>query len=125
MVLGLTGRASSKLANLSIHSTAGACITHRQGNLTVEVSPVSQFAGRAAAPSARTLRWHTQEAMLRSFTFCGAQACSLCCAGTGLNHLCAPIVTLATERSLFRGGAPAASAGVLNVVETRIKVMSF
>ena len=30
-------RASGKLANLSVHSMASACITHRQGNLTVEV----------------------------------------------------------------------------------------
>ena len=30
-------RASGRVANLTIQSTANACITHRQGNLTVEV----------------------------------------------------------------------------------------
>ena len=34
-------RASGKLANLTIRSTAAACITHMQGHLTVEVRPLS------------------------------------------------------------------------------------
>ena len=50
------------------------------------------------------------------------QACSLHCAGNGLNFLFAPIVTLATERGCRRRAAAGASAGVLNVVETRIRV---
>ena len=38
----LACRASGKLANLSVHSMANACITHRQGNLTVEVRVVAK-----------------------------------------------------------------------------------
>lgn len=54
-----------------------------------------------------------------------AQACSLQCAGNGLSFLFAPIVTLATEWGRQRRCPSAASAGVLNVVETRIRVQRF
>ena len=121
-MVGLHCRASGKLANLSIHSTANACITHRQGNLTVEVTPDSC----PALPATSPVQWLTIDVAQVLSEIVGAlsvvQACSLSCMGTGLNHLCAPIVTLASERSLYRRSAPAASAGVLNVVETWIKV---
>ncbi|EIE26770.1 hypothetical protein COCSUDRAFT_59281 [Coccomyxa subellipsoidea C-169] len=78
-------RASGKVQNLTIQSKANACITHRQGALTVE-------------------------------------GCSLRCTGTGLNHLFAPLVTLATLPALHGNGLPAkGGAGVLTVIETKIR----
>ncbi|CAL8467109.1 g6645 [Coccomyxa elongata] len=78
-------RASGKVENLTVHSRANACITHRQGALTVE-------------------------------------GCNLRCTGTGLSHLFAPLVTLATLQAPHSRGVPAAAgAGVLTVVETKIR----
>lgn len=78
-------RASGKVENLTIHSRANACITHRQGALTVE-------------------------------------GCNLRCTGTGLSHLFAPLVTLATLQARHsREVSAAAGAGVLTVVETKIR----
>lgn len=52
------------------------------------------------------------------------QGCSLRCMGTGLSHLFAPLVTLATMPAHHGSGvvSATASAGVLTVIETKIWV---
>lgn len=51
------------------------------------------------------------------------QGCNLRCTGTGLSHLFAPLVTLATLQAHHSRGVPAAAgAGVLTVIETKIRV---
>ncbi len=53
------------------------------------------------------------------------QGCNLRCTGTGLSHLFAPLVTFATLQAPHSRGVPAAAgAGVLTVVETKIRVGS-
>ncbi len=116
------------MQNLTIQSKANACITHRQGALTVEVGSLTPCP---------MLRGESSQAVLLSqrkplpgriwaiiiWRWSVSQGCSLRCTGTGLNHLFAPLVTLATLPALHGNGLPAkGGAGVLTVIETKIRV---
>lgn len=50
------------------------------------------------------------------------QGCSLSCKGTGLNHLFSPIITRASRGRPADWLPQAASHGILQVVETKIRV---
>ena len=128
-------RASGKLANLTIRSTAAACITHMQGHLTIEVRPLSlstpvmNAAGDNECPSLSHCSSPTEAGAIEAFSGSPVkhkqivlQGCSLSCKGTGLNHLFSPIVTRASKSRPAHWLPSAEAPGVLKVVETKIRV---